>query len=267
MIYYKSYRNIDRKLKWVIVDDIGMITNRSPTKDELEDLEIEKHVNRKKIYTDEELLNELRRFDKEEGRVPTRNDFVNNPGYPSSWTYQRRFGDWSNALKLVELGNESMIKKGILETSNQKARLAELIVLNHFKTHPVDLAGENRNSPCDGICPNGKTYEVKGSGLCFSGTYWVFKTDNKHKKNIDIYYFLAFDLDWTKLMYAWRVPEKIKRSMFYIGLNSNYKFNIENMKKYDITEKFRDIMKEIDMYKSQKDMIQRKMQQEVIIEY
>lgn len=39
--------------------------------------------------------------------------------------------------------------------------LVEIIVRDRFKRHPVDLAGENKGSHCDGICPNGKNYDVK----------------------------------------------------------------------------------------------------------
>lgn len=54
-------------------------------------------------YTDDELLEFLRQFNKENGVgvAPTENDFINNSKYPNFSTYQRHFGSWSNALKLV----------------------------------------------------------------------------------------------------------------------------------------------------------------------
>lgn len=244
MTYYKSKRIIDGKPRWVVIDENSDVTNRYPSKDELIELEREirtsydtrkDYANYRK-YTDKELLDFLIQFYKEYGRVPTVKDF-NNLKYPNFATYQRRFGSWSNALKLVELDVNSMVIKGILSTSQQKGRLAEIKVINQFKTHPIDLAGENCTSSCDGICPNGKIYEVKGSKLILE-KYYVFKTNNKHKEHIEIYYFIGFNEDWTKLEHGWRVPEEIvEKDHFVIGLNASYEFNIENMGKYEITDK------------------------------
>lgn len=239
MTFYKSHRIIG----WVIVDENGNIINRNPSKEKLKGLEeeLEKCGNRP-TYTDEELLNYLRQFYKENGKIPTQRYFANNPEYPNFVTYVRRFGSWSNALKLVWINLDTMIKNGIIETTNQKARLAEIKVINHFGQHPVDLAGENQNSPCDGICPNGKTFDVKSSKFYKEG-YWAFVANNKYKEDIEIYYFLAFNEDWTKLEYGWRVPgEVVEKDYFRIGLNTGYEFNIENMKEYNITDKFKDII-------------------------
>lgn len=194
-----------------------------------------------KKYTEEDILNELRRFDKEEGTIPKATDFINNPEYPSLWVYIERFGSWSNALKKVGLDVESMVKKGILCTNDQ--RFAEVIVRDHFKAHPVDLAGKNKNSPCDGMCPNGKIYDVKSSSL-HNSTYYLFNINNKDNGEIEIYYLLAFNKDYTELKYALRIPawEVVGKGKLYLGLNSNYEFNIENMKEYDITDNIKDVL-------------------------
>lgn len=138
-----------------------------------------------------------------------------------------------------------LVKKGIVKTYQQKARLAEIIVKDHFKENPVDLAGKNQNSSCDGICPNGKSYDVKSSALHIGGIL-SFGTANKHREDIEIYYFLGFNEYYTKLMHAWRVPgELVKESMFHVGLTSQSrrKFTIENMKEYEITEKLKEMIK------------------------
>lgn len=259
MTYYKSWRIIDGKLpQWVIVDKTGKIANKNPSKDELKDLEREltspytrgnKKTNR---YTEEQLRNELRRFENEKGRIPTRRDFVNNPGYPSFAAYQKYFGSWSNGLKSVEFDVDTTTKHGIVVNNTQKSRLAEIIVRDHFKQHPIDLAGANCGSPCDGICPNGKFYDVKSSKL-YEGEYYHFGTDNKCKEDIEIYYLLGFNEDWTKLDYGWRIyGEMAESSDLYIGMNnrSRAKFNIENMRNYDITDKLKDIFgKKLDFNK------------------
>lgn len=242
---YKDWRMIDGKPKWIVVDDNRNIINRDHTKDELKGLKgfpKEKYNNkRRRYYTDEQLLNYLIQFYKKYGRPPTMEDFKNNSEYPNPITYQKRFGSWTNALKMVGLDVESMIEKGVIITRQQKARFAEIIVIDHFEKNPIDLAGENQNSPCDGICPNNKTYDVKSSKLMeYNGTlFWQFHTNNEHKDNIEIYYLLAFNEDWTKLKYGWRIPGEIaEKDKFYVGLK-----NCNNMKEYDITDKIRDVLK------------------------
>ena len=189
---YKTKRIIDGKppLRTVIVDETGKVVNKNPSKDELKGLRNEpRRPHDTRRYTDEELLNYLIQFFEKYGRVPIARDLDNNPEYPNVGTYKRKFGGWSNALKLVGLDIDSMVKNGIIETSDQKSRLAEIKVIEHFKQHPIDLAGENKNSPCDGICPNGKTYDVKSSTLLSDehGEYYCFSTRNKYKEEIEIY--------------------------------------------------------------------------------
>lgn len=298
---YKAYRIINGKPRWVIVDENGDIVNRNSSKCELKGLDKFPEKDGRYKYTDQELLDYLRHFEKENGRVPLAIDFLNNPEYPhsntfmkrfGSWndalkfaeldtngytdeelldyldrfyyenervpvaidfinnpeypncgTYQYRFGSWSNALKLVGLDVDTMVKQGIVVTTNQKARLAEIMIRDHFKKNPVDLSGQNQNSPCDGICPNGKMYDVKSSKL-YKGTHWRFRTDNKYKEEIEIYYFLAFNKDYTKLEYTWRVPaEIVEKDNFYIGLNPSYEFDFEEMEEYNITDRFIHILK------------------------
>lgn len=55
--------------------------------------------NRSKKYTEEELLEILRIFERENGRLPTVKDFTNNIKYPSVRTYVNYFGSWNNALE------------------------------------------------------------------------------------------------------------------------------------------------------------------------
>jgi len=62
--HYKSYRIIDGKPRWVIVDETSKIVNRNPSKDELKGLKTEPRFFRDTIkkYTDRELLNYLIKF-------------------------------------------------------------------------------------------------------------------------------------------------------------------------------------------------------------
>lgn len=358
---YKSKRIIDGKLKWVIIDENRNVINREPSKEEL--ICIEKEIYNRIRYTDEELLEYLRLFNKEKGRTPKTRDFYDNIKYPSSevyrkrfgsWNkalvlaklqvirptnisdeelleslihfseengrspkkaefnnnsrypnysmYQRRFGSWSNslrvaglrinncldttddelleflvqffkengrsptqtdfnksrkypnycayryrfggwqkALKLVGLDIDSMVKKGIVETSQQKARLSEIYILNHFnKKGSIDLSGNNCKSPFDGICPEGETYDVKSSSLLIDR--WIFDLDNTYREDIKWLYLCAFDKYYNNLLYVWRVPSTFTdQNKLYIELDNNREFNIKNMEEYDITEKFKEI--------------------------
>lgn len=211
---------------------------------EMTELNLEKRFEK---YTDNELLNHLSIFYKKNGRVPIQKDFLNNPEYPCYLTYRKRFGKWSKALKIVGLDTDTMVVQGIIETNNQKARLAEMKIIDHFKRRSIDLSGNSWHSYHDGICPDGQTYEVKSSKL-HANMFWNFNTRSKdkddNKEAIQWYYFAAFNEDYTRLLYMWRVPgEIVEKNCFVVGTDTNREFNIENMKPYDITDKFKDIMK------------------------
>ncbi len=90
------------------------------------------NVNRKNNLTNEELLGYLIQFFEENGRSPGQKDFDKNPKYPSYQQYVYRFGSWGKALKRVRMDITSMVRRGIIETDDQKARLAEILILDHF---------------------------------------------------------------------------------------------------------------------------------------
>lgn len=113
MTHYKDRRLIGGKPILVVIDRTGYIVNRNPSKDELKCLkevprEYYKIKRKRQSYTGEELLNELRRFEKEHRRSPTEDDFRNNPEYPHFSTYVKMFGSWFNSLKLAELNIDIM---------------------------------------------------------------------------------------------------------------------------------------------------------------
>lgn len=190
--------------------------------------------------TDDELLELLVQFSVENERAPTYEDFNNSKKYPSPCTYQNRFGSWQKALELVKLDVDSMVKKGIIETRQQKARLSEICILNHFNMKgSIDLSGNNCNSPFDGICPKGDTYDVKSSALLID--YWNFNLGNTYLEDIEWLYLCAYDKYYKNLLYVWRVPGNFTdKDTLCIGTGNNREYNIRNMKEYDITEKFKE---------------------------
>ena len=190
------------------------------------------------VYTREEISDSLIRFYEEYGRVPTANDFRDNPLYVNYNTIHKKFGIWNNALKTVGLDPDTLIKKGIrVQNSSHKGRHFELYVGESFEKIYENLSGKNCKSPFDGICPNGMPYEAKSSS--FSGVAWDYHFYNSEKEKIRWYYLGAFDRYYTKLLHVWRVPvEIIIGDRLYIGLNPSSKFNVENMRQYEITDKF-----------------------------
>ena len=211
-------------------------------------------------YTEKELLDILVQSYKDLGRPPTQLDFTGNPRYPSIRPYINNFESFENAKKLVGLDVESMVRKGVIETVDQKRRFSEMIIRDHFENNPVDLAGKNKCSPWDGICPNGKTYDVKSSKFYKEGHY-VYGANNKHKEEIEIYYLLGFNEDYTRLDYGWRIPgEIVESNQFRIGLykGPRRKFTVEGMKQYDITEKLREILVKYGYFEKIKNYIKAK---------
>ena len=246
---YKSKRFVDR-LRWVIVDDDGKVVNNNPSEDELKGLEKEPRkaydtmLGKRRKYTDEQLKNELRQFEKEHGRPPTTEDFANNHGYPSVNTYINRFGSWLNGLIGAGLSVDLMSKRG----NRYRGRQSEIAILNHLENKPVDLSGENSNSYCDAVDPSDGLYDVKSSKLRVGG-YYVFCTMNKdkddNKEAIQWYYLVARNDDGS-VAYLWKVPgEIVEKDDFRVSINSwsRIKFTVENMKQYDITDKLRDVLK------------------------
>lgn len=204
---------------------------------------LEKRKNRYPLkYSDEELLEYLKKFYEENGRPPTARNFANNLRYPGYNTYQKRFGSFEKAKRLVGLNTDSMVMKGILETGKQKARLSEILVIKHFvNKEAIDLSGENCNSPIDGICPEGQTYDVKSSKLYirYVEEYWRFDLD----KVVDYYYLLAFNKDWTELLYVWRIPGDFTKD-HYLNISVNGfrgAYCINDLKEYEITDNFKKI--------------------------
>lgn len=300
MVHYKSYRIIDGKAKWVIIDENRNIVNRNPCIGELKGLdkfpEKDGRSNLRLKKSNSELLEYLRQFEKENGRIPVVNEFNENPKYPNGKIYFRKFGSWNNALNLAGMGLrpreklytdkeslnylkqfyekyrrvptiidfegnpqyphfhvydrfggwqkalkfvgldvDTMVRKGIVETNIQKGRLFEILVRDHFENESKDLSGENSHSSCDGICPTGQKYEVKSSRL-HEEEYWFFRINNEET---EWYYLGAFNENYTRLLHVWIIPwDFTDRNFIRIGISKGYKYNIENMKEYEITNKF-----------------------------
>lgn len=98
---FLSVRMIRGKSRKVIVDKAGDILNRNPTKEELKGLAEEPF--KKQRYTKKQVLEVIRQFYDDKGRIPTNDDFRLDSKYPSPSTVQNYFGSWNNAIKDAEL--------------------------------------------------------------------------------------------------------------------------------------------------------------------
>lgn len=205
------------------------------------------YVNRMNSLIEEELLDYLEQFEKEHNRPATIEDLRGKyDKYPALGQYIRCFGTLENARKLVCQDTDTLVMKGITITNKQKARLAEIFVIEHFiEDGAIDLAGENCNSHVDGTCPKKQKYDVKSSSLLmrFHGSdYYGFHLDKGNA--VDFYYLLAFNHDYSELMYVWRVPWNFfDGTMLHITIH-----HIEKMKKYEITDKFKDVFTKYEFF-------------------
>ena len=86
-----------------------------------------------KRITDEELLNELKRFEKEFGRVPTQKDFENREGYPNRKTFANHFGSFNNALRLAGITPNNLSPKEKQKwLSNEETKKDMLLFLHKW---------------------------------------------------------------------------------------------------------------------------------------
>lgn len=74
---------------------------------------------------------------------------------------------------------------------------------------------------------------MKSSALLID--HWGFKLSNLYRGEIEWFYLLGFNKDYSELQHVWRIPG------YFTEIISNYTRNIENMKEYEITKKFKDI--------------------------
>lgn len=186
-------------------------------------------------YTDDDLLNLLKQFYKETGKIPSRTDFRNNlDRYPSPVTYDNRFGNWNSALKFAGFDVDTVIQKGVLQSNYHKGRLAELIIFNSFKDKhkAIDFSGINCNSILDGLCPRGKTYDVKSAKLTPNKNYpdsrgWFFHFRNKQIEKIEYFYLVALDKNYENLYYIWLIPRELieGKDTLYINFNNAYRYD------------------------------------------
>ena len=82
------------------------------------------------------------------------------------------------------------------------------------------------------------TYDVKSSKL-YDSQYFRFDFRNTYRYKIEWYYLLGFNKDYSELKHAWRIPSFDFVDIDNIVIYNNYlgRYNLENMRQYEITDK------------------------------
>lgn len=90
----------------------GMKVSENYGTEGISDLELlDEEVSKVKVYTEEFLINEFFRYKKEFGVYPRKIDIDGNNNYPSATSYYKKWGNWNNFLKSLNLiGNVGIYK-------------------------------------------------------------------------------------------------------------------------------------------------------------
>lgn len=198
-------------------------------------IDIEKYSKQKLTEKHIELINKLQEWVKDNGKMPVANDLKYNPNYPSRSVYIKEFGSWDNSL----------IAAGFTPNNHENARgrQGELQTITEFKTKgAIDLSGQNRNSICDGQCPQGYMFDTKSSSLIKHHGYWCWKFSATigQLEEAEYLFLRAYkDRDFSKEPeHKWRIPIDFmdNRTAIFVYKDKRGIHNIENMKKYEISE-------------------------------
>ena len=96
---------------------------------------IRKSAEARRIYSKEKLIEKIKDFVQKEGRIPTKNEFINNPFCPDYVTYRHYFGTWNNAIKAAGYTpNEQWFTSGDLfaKDGHKCNSISEIIIDDWF---------------------------------------------------------------------------------------------------------------------------------------
>jgi len=187
-------------------------------------------------YNKEILIEKMLQWAREHDGIPPRQeDFEHNPKYPSTKPYVNEFGNWNNAK--IAAGFEPYDEA-------TKSRLGEVQTISEFKTEgAIDLSGENRKSPCDGICPKGELFDTKSSSPTKKHGFWGwnFTVTLSQLEEVEYLFLRAYDTsDFTKPpKYKWRVPIEFMegKTTKFIHKDENMGiYNVKSMRRYEIQD-------------------------------
>jgi len=183
--YYKSYRIIDGKPRWVIVDNTGNIINRNPSKEELKGLEKEKYKSQKTNslnYNKTNTCDRCRDKDIKTELHPgnARRELNKEGDWTGRWLCPKCKADYYNNLP----DSSNNIKKSLryhrtenLDKNSGHAKGDDFEELTHRWKGVKILGKENDcyNGPLDhSIDSEGKRPQTKGRWYDSRNRYWHF---------------------------------------------------------------------------------------------
>lgn len=63
---------------------------------------------------------------------------------------------------------------------------------------------------------------------------------HEYRDEIEWFFLVAYDKDYKEILRVWMIPGNlIDGSALYICLDNKYKYNVENMREHEITDKFK----------------------------
>lgn len=147
-----------------------------------------KSAETRRIYTKEKLIQKIKEFVEQHGRVPTKSEFVHDPSYPDYVTYRDYFGTWNNAIKTsgYEPNERWFCSRDLFAKDGHRCKsISEIIIddwlfknnISHFREAPYPV-GRYR---CDFVV-NSIFIEFFGLADTFDvSPYYNEKTDKKRE--------------------------------------------------------------------------------------
>jgi len=125
------------------------------------DKAIRKSAEARRIYSKEKLIKKIKEFVQKEGRIPIKNEFINDSSYPDYVTYRHYFGTWNNAIKAAGYKpNEQWFTSGDLfaKDGHKCNSISEIIIddwlfENHIP-HIREYLYPERRYRCDFVIGN-----------------------------------------------------------------------------------------------------------------
>lgn len=98
-----------------------------------------------KKYTNEELIEEIKRFVAKYGHTPTKTDTVREIGFPSHFTFRKHFGSFNKAIEAAGFTPQAAISQGEKRVSNDEMIMALEMKVRELGYIPsyYDLQKEN----------------------------------------------------------------------------------------------------------------------------
>jgi 3-polyprenyl-4-hydroxybenzoate decarboxylase len=93
-------------------------------------------IHRVIVYSDKELIKILKKFNRQNGRLPLSKDMKRINGYPSIEVYMNRFGSWNKALLAagLDLNNAIYSDKELIKLLRKAAKvLRKPYIATHLK--------------------------------------------------------------------------------------------------------------------------------------